>query len=89
MLLFVVANRLGLMSYLDGVELRARLQSMIVESNRSFDYAIPEYARRPLQSVYPPWGFQEMAGICISGPAHPPQSLMIKHPMCECAASRA
>ncbi len=39
--LFVVSNRLRLMhmSYLDGVELRAGLQSMMCESNTSFDYA--------------------------------------------------
>ena len=40
MILFVVANSLGLMSYLDDVELHAGLQSMMAETNMNFDYAI-------------------------------------------------
>ena len=43
----------------------------MVESNTSFDYTIPKYVCRPLQAVYPPQGFQDMACISISGPPHP------------------
>ncbi len=73
MLLFVVASRLGLMSYLDGVELCAGLQSLIVEGDISFDYAIPEYVCRHLQPVYPPQGLQDVRVTCISisGRPHP------------------
>ena len=57
-LLFIVANTLGIHEYLDGMQLVRGLQDMMAQTGKTFDFTIPAATHHPYQKVYPPRGFE-------------------------------
>ena len=56
LLLFIVANTLGIQEYLDGMQLGRGLQEIMAQTGKTFDFTIPAVHHNPDQKVYPPRG---------------------------------
>ena len=57
-LLFIVANTLGIQEYLNGMQLGRGLQEIMAQTGKTFDFTIPAAHHNPDQKVYPPRGFE-------------------------------